>query len=619
MATSTKKKWIEYDYPERVYRFCAEDVYSSFYNKEYGVPEKYNSVIAHIVEDELFNNPYFTEREREAYIARARDGLTYKNAAAKMGVTTERVRQIVLKMERKLHKRSILRRINVALEVVINENREFAEAHGNYNHALITMDEWNSDQVYAVKKYLFEAFYDGSNKKQLAEDDQFLRHGAFSVYGNYAMIIDAVVRKGIIIEDLFCDVSYEVSELLNWFFMEHPFILDDAPEDTLPSTLYIDYNEVIRVKRSRPVLNEEEPEEVSIEVIEEEAKNDPKPSIRDLVKTFLPDDGIEYGDVFKDEFFPIKDLGDGFTLSPFFYSILPQEKAAVWYLRDIKVVNKYDRMLSNYDDSKLLMNFEKALSSIITDPDTIKYFYAALKQPNKEENDLILRKIGEMLRDNADEFRSIMFDPTKNTKAIFMEAVDTRYDKYYKTPVQLMIEPSQMTLPIKKMLDREDIRTYRELLEKVLCYDITTASVENDKASIRALNRLMARVPFINYTRDGDEKKFNIKNITICHLKSMGENDPEIQDVFDYKVTMGDIYGRIDLGRNIAIYNLMVTNDRTVDALNKANIKTVADFVRAIRENDVDLCLIEGITKDDVMNLLIYAAYINNDLTVLQY
>ena len=219
------------------------------------------------------------------------------------------------------------------------------------------------------------------------------------------------------------------------------------------------------------------------------------------------------------------------------------------------------------------------------------------------------------LRENADKVRSILLTATGSEKGKFMTESDKNFREFRKMPVQNILKPAQMTRQINNLLYYKNITSYSKFVTMVINEEITTFDLKNDVASINILNRMLARVRYINYSTGGGNI-FGLGNVVIPHLAVAYDYGKNLsKNVVERKTKNIEKMDTDPIPEDKYVHNAKVTNSRVVKALNEANIKTIGDLMRALYRSDRDLCEIPGITQEDVYGLIIYAAYMNNDCT----
>lgn len=240
---SSIAEWMKLKYPERAYSWIRNDVfYSDFFED---VEEKYNPILLHAVENYIENFGVLNEREKELYKLIIEQDMPYTAVAPLFGITQVRVRQLFMKASRKLYARKCVLAADALRRNIVNPvARElFIDPKRNCD-ADFYESSWEQISAIRLQNYIVYRL-----NEYAESEDEFV--GRASIRN----ILNVIKSKGTTIEAIFNDIDYEYCEMMNRFFMEHPYIDPDDPESTIQQTLYIDYNEVLRHKK--PVPKEE--------------------------------------------------------------------------------------------------------------------------------------------------------------------------------------------------------------------------------------------------------------------------------------------------------------------------------------------------------------------------
>ena len=585
-----KVVWWRLKYPERAYAYVCEYLFGETVAD---IDPKYYPVVNHAIENVLFADDYFTEREREIYKMYIMENMGITSIAKAIERSPERVRQVMAKTMRKLHASRIMRKIEKQIEIPLKESMEFRDARNNYNNKKVYLDSWPKNQALILKAYLLKKFF----PKETFEDGDFVcritRSGTMSRLVPYDTLIESVEESGMTYEEFFSDISYENCELLNQFFMETPYIKDGSEIRTVPTVPYIDFNEIAR--------NQKTPLYVKPQVIDPTPFSNPKVNVNYAGEVFEP-----------------RGVGDdlpAYILNPWLYKCASYPGCIIWYLRDIKIITECDRMVVRYLDKKIADRFYDAVNACISDEAQIKALRALFNDTTTYQYEEEVVTATNTLRKNYEKVRAILLTPTGSEKGKFMAETDNKFRELRRDRVQNILKPAQLTRQINDLCYYKRVTSYSSLVTKVINEEITSLDLNNDPASIRIINRLLAQIRYINYSTGG--KIFNISNVVIPHLAIVYEHGSDrSKTAMKRKTEKMDQLDNRSIPMNKHVYNASVTNPRVVEALNKANIKTIGDLIRAVR-SDRDLCEIPGITQEDVYGLLIYTAYVNNDCTFI--
>ena len=582
--------WWRLKYPERAYAYVGPFLFGE---EVADMHPKYYPVMIHAVERCVFTDDYFTERERDVFKKYIMENMSIAAIAKSVGRSPERIRQIFAKTMRKLHGRKITRKLEHMLMVPLSESQEFRDARYNYEFKNVYLDSWPKNKVLLLRPYLLKKFYPNAT----FEDGDFTccitKSGTISRNVPYQVLIETIEESGLSYEEFFSDITYDNCELLNQFFMEAPYIKKGSEIRTIPTVPHINFYEIARNRREAAY---EKPQ-----VIDPTPFSTPRTCVSRSGVVFSPRD--------------TSDELPGYILNPWLYKCSPSPKCIIWYLRDIKIIDECDRMVFHYIDKKIADRFYDAVRAVIAVDDQIKALQALFNDTAAYRFEDEVVKATNTLRENADKVRSILLTATGSEKGKFMTESDKNFREFRKMPVQNILKPAQMTRQINNLLNYKNITSCSKFVTMVINEEITTFDLQNDVASINILNRMLARVRYINYSTGGGNI-FWLGNVVIPHLAVAYDYGKNLsKNVVERKTKKIEKMDTDPIPEDKYVYNAKVTNPRVVKTLKQANKKTIGDLMRALYRSDRDLSEIPGITQEDVYGLIIYAAYMNNDCT----
>ena len=229
------------------------------------------------------------------------------------------------------------------------------------------------------------------------------------------------------------------------------------------------------------------------------------------------------------------------------------------------------------------------------------------------------------VRKDCDIVRALVLGETDAVRSQFMLECDTAYKNNYNKNIEYFLRGVKLTKYINKFFrDHPEIRLVDDFICEVINGTITTASFNNDEESIRIINTVITRAPFISYDIGGfDISKFKCYNIKIPHLKFIKNervSHKSFDEIIHDKSANADKFDATPLTMDTAVvYDLKVFENETeyYKIINNAEIKTIGNLVRAVMKN-YDFCGDAGVSMETSRRIFIYVAYLEDEITAVK-
>lgn len=582
-------KWNKLTYPERAYAWIRDEVFFSDYFE--GIEEKYNAMILRTVEELITTTDCLSEREQKLYQLVIVNNMSFTEAAKEWGITYTRISQLVAKMRRKMHCRKCLTAVNKVLNLIVDsrEKELFVNPKDNCD-ATIYDRSWDDDKAVLLRGYIVGRLNEYAENEKAYVDKASIRN-----------ILSVINEKGTTIEAIFNDIDTEFCDMMNQFFMEHPYVDPDDPEGTIQQTLYIDYNEVLRNRKP-----------VGFKPKAEKSKKEAVPEIKKPFESDC-DEKYEGPGIFE---YPKKFMN--FAL----YRDIPFPTDVIWFLKDAKVINKLDITESKYDEIDIANNLLNYMQTHVDPSDSavLKNFFCHNDISNMTE--AILYNFFCFIQRYSDEVRSVVIGKTAAIRAKFMKDCNDQYQQYRDKPVDRLFQ-LECTKIIRDALNMATrIQCIDDFLCEVIDGNFTTADLKNDKESIRIVNTALTRIPFIRYSDPHITKDIErCTNIAIAHLaysESRRVARHRLTYIIGEKTAHSNYFNTTELSHNISVYNLKIFTESDIEKLRAVKIVKIVDLFIAVM-NNYDFCECALLSEETVKKIYIYAAYIKSDVMVIQY
>lgn len=540
------------------------------------IDPKYNLYIVHIFENILNTDPYFTERERRFYKKYIVDEMTQVDVAENEGLSKSRVREIINKTGRKLRCKNIRNTVSQKIYIV-NIQDEESIALRNYTLPIISASpEYNYRRI-KFNEYLLDKINPKTKVVSIRD------------------IIEKMNRNNISIEQLFSDIDIDNAEYLNQYFMDHPYLDPDDCNDRVPKTLFIDINEVLRRKESKGLI-----------------KKNLKCMALDALRN------IDYGEIYTDEIYRCE-LTEKNCLHPSVYKSFEYPDNLIMFLLDSGVIDKYDIRAFGDNDKELARRFIKTIDVVLIGSDLPNIAYDAFVNGNCSNiPDDFYYALRDKIKERLTVIKLNVIGKTTGVYAMFLRNFSRQYNKYKDYPFDTNLFKMKSTKKIDKMIYRKGPMTYGDFVEKVINYEITSADVDNDIASVTILNTILAHVPYVSeYALDSTSPYNGVAFGSLKITTEKGKKRDKI-DIYEMKKPYARKYEDEFLKADTYVYNLKVLNEDIVRDLKSAGINTTASLIRAAIDG-FNFCSLLSISLPDCLNIYIYVSNLLGNLMIIDY
>lgn len=575
-------------YPERAYEWIRKNVFNGWLDY---INKKYNPTILRIIEEYIRESDNINDRERMLYDLYIVKGLNQAEIAVEFGVSYERIRQLLAKLGRKLHARKLVRAIHEKYDLMVNPDEvRYNEELDHYTQD-IYMPEWDRDEYNKLQRYILnrinEYLYPNSQQHDASISD----------------ILAIMKDNNITMEDMFNDIDENMADMLNWYFSENPYRTEDYEKDESATVLYLDYAEVLRNRKCD---------------FPKDKKSSHRKKTTEQYKTEYC-----YGEMYLGP--DAVPMTDAIPNIPF-YKIVNYPENVIWFLRDAKVISAIDRRETRLSEKESAANFMGYVYRKMND-DKVSAAFTRFFMYNDDSliDEMDIYSLFCAVRKDRDIVRPLVLGETDAVRSQFMLECDTTYKNNYNKNIEYFLRGVKLTKYINKFFrDHPEIRLVDDFICEVINGTITTASFNNDEESVRIINTVITRAPFISYDIGGfDTSKFRCYNIKIPHLKLI-KNERVSHKSFDEivhdKSVNADKFDATPLTMDSAVvYDLKVFENETeyYKITNNAEIKTIGNLVRAVMKN-YDFCGDAGVSMETARRIFIYVAYLEDEITAVK-
>ena len=577
MIDFTKPSYC-YNYPERGQAWVMENVCC---NKDLR-PDFLPAALS--VVERMLESDEFTDHEREVYQHYIVESLTLKDTGKLMGISSSRSREILMKAARKLHSKKNIRIFNTAMAIPLREAEKFTTAREVRNE-YFESENWSMEETRKIYAYLSDHF-------------TFCWYSRCDENGycliKYYQLIDALEKKmeTTTLEEFFRDIDEDVCELMNQYFMDHPYInYGDVPR-AVPKTLYIDYGKILRNRKPKtydPKVIDPMKHETFIERVKaykyklKEMENEVK----------IPND---------------EPISEPCTMRYMLYFTLPYPDNIFYFLKDSGLLNKYDLMVSKKQHKQIADRFIYWAEN--------KYHGKYLKTVNAVFSARNLRDDPDW-KTNLDEIAGrISYKHSRRTTRIailgnmnvirsdYMAESDEVFQKNRKCPIEEVIAKYDLSDTAIRTIGHLNAKTYGAFAKMVIDWKVTDATFFNNWADIYKINQMLSDIKYIYYDFDGT---FTDKSIVIPYLMEYKKVANEDVDYLKRRAVRmsSDI-----LLRPIIMNQTKLITQKHIDALKNYDIRTIMDLINANKEG-FNFANVSSMTSYAAKMILIYMSYLN--------
>ncbi len=567
-----------YKYPERGQAWVMENVCC---NKDIR-PDFLPAALS--VVERMLKSDEFTDKEREVYQHYIVECLTLNETGKLMGISGSRSREILMHAARKLHSRKNIKIFNTAMEIPLREAEKFTIAR-EVRKEYFESDNWSIEETRKIYAYLSDHFtffwYSRGEEK-----------GYCPI--RYDQLTEALEKEmeSTTLEELFHDIDEDVCELMNQYFMDHPYInYGDVPR-AVPKTLYIDYGKILRNRKPKtydPKVIDPMKHETFIDRVKaykvklKEMENEAK----------IPDD---------------EPISEPCTMRYMLYFTLPRPDNIFYFLKDSGLLNKYDVMISKKQHKQIADRF---------------MYWAENKYHGKYLKTVNAVFIARNLRDdpdwktNLDEIagrlshkhgqhatRIAILGNMNVIRSDYMAESDEVFSKNRNRPIEEVIAEYDLSDTSIRTIGHLNAKTYGDFAKMVIDWKVTDAAFFNNWADINKVNQMLTDIKYIYYSTDGT---FDDKSIVIPYL--MEYKKVANEDV-DYLKRRAIRMSSDVLLRPIIINQTKVITQKHIDALRNYEIRTIMDLINSNKKG-FNFANVSGMTPYAAKMILIYMSYLN--------
>ena len=585
MAKHARNKMV---YPERAYEWIRRNVFNGWLDY---INKKYNPIILRIIEEYLRESDNINDRERKLYDLYIVKGMNLAEIAVEFGVSYERIRQLLAKLGRKLHAKKLVSAIHEKYDLMVDPDEiRYNEELDHYTQD-IYMGEWDRDEWNKLQRYILNRI------------NEYLYPNIQQHDASISDILAIMEDNNITMEDMFNDIDENMADMLNWYFSENPYRTEDYEKDEPATVLYLDYAEVLRNRKC-------------------ELPKDKKSSHRKKNSGQYKSE-YYYGETYLGpDKVPMKDGIPNIS----FYKLVNYPTNVIWFLLDAKVISRIDWRETKLTEKELAANFMGYVYRKMNDNKAATAFTQFfMHNDDSLIDEMSVYSLFCAVRKDCDIVRALVLGETDAVRSQFMLECDTAYKNNYNKNIEYFLRGVKLTKYINKFFrDHPEIRLVDDFICEVINGTITTASFNNDEESVRIINTVITRAPFISYDIGGfDISKFKCYNIKIPHLKFI-KNERVSHKSFDEivhdKSVNADKFDATPLTMDTAVvYDLKVFENETeyYKIINNAEIKTIGNLVRAVMKN-YDFCGDAGVSMETARRIFIYVAYLEDEITAVK-
>ena len=583
-----KHAWNKMVYPERAYEWIRKNVFNGWFDY---IDKKYNPIILRIIEEYIRESDIISDRERMLYDLYIVKGLNQAETATEFGVSCSRIGQILFKLTRKLHAKKLLHEISEKCDLMADPNKVMYNEELKHYTQVIYMGEWDRDEGNKLQRYILnrinEYLYPNSQQHDASISD----------------ILAIMEDNNITMEEMFNDIDENMADMLNWYFSENPYRTEDYEKDEPATVLYLDYAEVLRNRKCELPKDKK---------ISHHKKNSGQyKSEYYYGETYLGPDKV-----------PMKDGIPNIS----FYKLVNYPTNVIWFLRDAKVISRIDWRETKLTEKELAANFMGYVYRKMNDNKAATAFTQFfMHNDDSLIDEMSVYSLFCAVRKDCDIVRALVLGETDAVRSQFMLECDTAYKNNYNKNIEYFLRGVKLTKYINKFFrDHPEIRLVDDFICEVINGTITTASFNNDEESIRIINTVITRAPFISYDIRGfDISKFKCYDIKIPHLKFIKNervSHKSFDEIIHDKSANADKFDATPLTMDTAVvYDLKVFENETeyYKIINNAEIKTIGNLVRAVMKN-YDFCGNAGVSMETARRIFIYVAYLEDEITAVK-